>query len=382
MQSRWLRALALALLIPVSGATKQHVHVVPLTPQEQKIKHILLSLVTKEDKAIVTGHLNALHTLFPLHSDALRRALKRAQYLKFWAESRGLNVSGVDVGLRTPAIRFLTPRRVQIFGVVSENYHLSRADALDQSPVYDRFGLGIRHDYELVEKDRHWLISADEFTDPLNQDTRLAHEAVPASGFLRSSVPLSPSPGAEKAVEYANTYCGAAPGCGNGQHYNVHYTSYNGEGGDCTNFVSQALLAGGFRMTPCWEYSRKQGEGSPAWVNADHLKHYLQASSRATLYAYGSYAQLTKPTATYPGGAVNTLRPGDLISYIERGRAVHSALVVGYDRFGYPVVDSHTSDRFRVPWDLGWDRHTMYNLWHVHYPKPVPNSLGPRTRHF
>ena len=131
-------------------------------------------------------------------------------------------------------------------------------------------------------------------------------------------------------------------------------------------------------MTATWDYSRDKGEGSPAWVNAERLKDFLAASGRATLYASGSYSQLTRPLAKFPDGAVNQLRPGDVISYIEGGRAVHSAIVVGYDAFGYPVVDTHSSDRFRVPWDLGWDRHTTYDLWHVHYPGPKPSQDGVR----
>lgn len=72
------------------------------------------------------------------------------------------------------------------------------------------------------------------------------------------------------------------------------------------------------------------------------------------------------------------IRPGDLIGYFEGGRVVHFAVVVGYDPDGYPLVISHSADRYRVPWDLGWDRSTRFLLYHVHYP-PVaaPNSSSP-----
>lgn len=368
-----------AFMAAISGASKSpQVHVIPLTPQEQQIKQVLLDLVTKEDEAVVTGNKEVLQSVFPAHASAFQHALQREKYLKAWITARGLQITGVTVGLRTPAIRFITPHRVQIFGVVSEAYSLRLPGSKDSHrSLYDQFGLGIRHDYELVKDHGHWLIANDIFTDPLNQDSRLSHHAVPASGRIQRLAPPPASPEAAKTITYANTYCGAAPGCGNDRRYNPHYVSYNGEGGDCTNFVSQALKAAGFRMTPWWEYSVRRQEGSPAWVNAQRLKDFLDASGRATLYASGSYAQLTKPTPQYPHGAIDAIRPGDLISYIERGRAVHSALVVGYDHFGYPVVDSHTADRFQVPWDLGWDRHTIYNLWHVHYP-PAPHAPSQR----
>lgn len=43
------------------------------------------------------------------------------------------------------------------------------------------------------------------------------------------------------AVRHAGTYCGAAPGCGSGARHDPAFYDHNGAGGDCTNFVSQAL---------------------------------------------------------------------------------------------------------------------------------------------
>ena len=48
---------------------------------------------------------------------------------------------------------------------------------------------------------------------------------------------------------------------------------------------------------------------------------------------------------------------------------VNSGIVVGFDGRGYPLVDAHSSDRYHVPFDINWDSHTVYYLWHVHYPQ-------------
>ncbi len=375
----WISGLALVL--STAATAPHHITPTPLTPNEQHIKQILHNLVTREDNAIITGHKADLRSIILPHSDALARAEKRARYLKVWATSRGLDVRGITISLRTPHIRFVGRGRVNIFGVVGESYRVTKKNA---APVKDtpddRFGLGVRHDYVLVKERGQWFIASDDFTDPLNQDTRLLHQALPAQGSVQAHPLAISSRGAEKAVQYANTYCGSAPGCGNDRYYNSDYTSYNGEGGDCTNFVSQALHAGGFLMSPHWEYSQARGEGSPAWVNADRLKDFLESSGHATLYASGPYNKLTRPLPRFPDGAVNALRPGDLISYVEGHRAVHTAIVVGYDTLGFPVVDTHTSDRYRVPWDLGWDRRTIYDLWHVHYPRSVVfRTSSPRS---
>ena len=46
----------------------------------------------------------------------------------------------------------------------------------------------------------------------------------------------------EAAVKYARNYC---------QHYNPKYQNYVGRGGDCANFVSQCMIAGGMSFSDC-----------------------------------------------------------------------------------------------------------------------------------
>ena len=44
------------------------------------------------------------------------------------------------------------------------------------------------------------------------------------------------------AVNYARTYC---------QSYNPNYANYANSGGDCANFVSQCMIAGGMNFRTC-----------------------------------------------------------------------------------------------------------------------------------
>ena len=46
----------------------------------------------------------------------------------------------------------------------------------------------------------------------------------------------------DAAVQYARQYC---------QHYNKEYGDYSKSGGDCANFVSQCLIAGGQKFDGC-----------------------------------------------------------------------------------------------------------------------------------
>lgn len=361
-----------------------HPVVVPLTPREQSVKSDLLRLVGQEDEAIVNHNHAELSSVFslPAANRALRHAQARQAFLDAWSKGRGLTIQSVQVSLRTPGITFTSPNRVQVFAVVSERYRYQ----YHQRPTENQFGLGIRHDYVLARHLGHWRIAQDEFTDPLDQDTRISGSSAnpAASSQLYGPPPnMRLSSGAHKAIAYADQYCGAAPGCQQAGQYNTRYNNFNGEGGDCTNFVSQALLAGGFRETPEWNYDRTTGDGSRAWSNARGLFDFLESSGRATIFAQGRFLTMTRPTTRFPHGPIAAIRPGDLISYVERGRAVHTAIVVGFDSQGVPVVDSHTSDRYHVPWDLGWDYRTYYYLWHVHYPptqapEPVLHGRSPR----
>ena len=45
-----------------------------------------------------------------------------------------------------------------------------------------------------------------------------------------------------KGAEYAKKYC---------KHYNKNYNNYANSGGDCANFVSQCLIAGGLNLKDC-----------------------------------------------------------------------------------------------------------------------------------
>lgn len=365
----WLMALS-ALALPPQTTLRSPA---PLTPPEQAVKNALQKLVAAEDAAVLTCNRTQLLAVFaPSAHHAMQEAFKREKYLSAWANARQVRFESVQVSIRTPGIRFAAHHRVHVFAVVSEQYRMQSRRSPRQS---DTFGLGIRHDYVLESLNGQWRIQSDDFTDPLNQDTRVPGPVQPAAEGSSGQHKDSPGAVANPAVAYANHYCGAAPGCGNGGRYNPRYVDYNGEGGDCTNFISQALAAAGFRQTRAWEYSWRHGEGSPAWANARRFKEFMEDSGRATLFAHGSYAQLTSPSARFLQGAASALRPGDLISYHEQGRTVHTAIVVGFDRFGYPVVDTHTADRFRVPWDLGWDRHTLYDFWKVHYRAPKPGAV-------
>lgn len=336
----------------------------------QALANTLTGLVQKEDIATMTGNVNQLKQLFvPGNATAqnvLGSAKQRLKYLQNWQTARGIHLDHVHVHLRTGTVKYLGDNTYRIYAVVSERFRYHHLKG-NQQPSW--FGLGVYHWYVISRHQGHWFIKNDIFIDPLNQDTRLGGGAHPATihvQFQGSDKILAK--GSKSAISYAKTYCGAAPGCQNHERYNPRYYDFNWQGGDCTNFISQVLHAGGFPMTSTWAWNFPMGDGTKAWVNAHSLAHYLVASGRATLYAHGTLKQLLTPLAPGQPTPLSAIRPGDLIGYYERGRMVHFGLVVGFDPDGYPVIISHSADRYREPFDLGWDRSTRYFLYHPHYP--------------
>lgn len=64
---------------------------------------------------------------------------------------------------------------------------------------------------------------------------------------------------------------------------NPAYFAYDHVGGDCTNFISQCLLAGGMQMddTPTFGwYYRSANDKAPAWTGVEYLWRYLTKNNR------------------------------------------------------------------------------------------------------
>ncbi|WP_324668967.1 amidase domain-containing protein [Geochorda subterranea] len=360
-------------------------------------------------QALVAFDEAPLREHYDLESDpgqwALEHEQRRLRYLRAWTDRRRLQMVSARSDVR------VTNQRVsgdEAWLSVVQSTRLGYVYRDDPSLTKHLFGIGTRHAIQMVREDGRWVIRRDWYTDPLDEDT-LVPEVTPADvaasggileplarlqalgaprcsppavdggetlvpgilvGFwkwLWRLVPLSSRAASrevaydrDKAVAYARTYCGGAWGCGNGGRYNPAYRDYTDVGGDCTNFASQVLHAGGLPMDGTWYY-RRDG-GSRAWVQTTGLLSYLLDTGRARLLARGTYADVVKASDRFPEGTIHALEPGDLIAYQEQGRVVHFAVVTGQDFRGYVVVDSHTADRRAVPWDVGWDQGTVYWL--------------------
>lgn len=163
------------------------------------------------------------------------------------------------------------------------------------------------------------------------------------------------------AVSYANTYA---------LSYNSNYRSFAGSGGDCANFVSQCLYAGGLSMSNTWKYIWSSGNNrnndtcTAAWNNANSLKNYLKNNIGAPILApkWRKVAIPSQSTYAYVDNSANitTSDGGKVVvfyDWYDDGIIDHTSLCVGTgtdtgsSRYG-DLIDAHTGNRKQAIWHL------------------------------
>ena len=126
-----------------------------------------------------------------------------------------------------------------------------------------------------------------------------------------------------RAVAYAKTWAFAR---------NPLWGDFSGLGGDCANFASQCLFAGGCGMdfSPEGWFYRSMRDRAPAWSGSSELMAYLLRSGR------GEACRLDQ------------LLPGGLI-FLSNGSRVYHVLVAVRPDGENTRVASHTRDALMAP---------------------------------
>lgn len=321
----------------------------------------LEEIILIRDKAMLENNSEDIKNLYNVNTRlgiyALEHEQKKINYLHNWAEKQGVKFTDINTFSKVRWVKENGNKVTINFSAITEYTY----EYLNMPDTSNKFRIATYHVMDLVNHEDNWLISKEWYTDPfadsLNTETLKAEDN---KAFITSQGPRDFSdlnPRRTKAVEYADLYCGASDNEDYYFRYNKEYKNYNSLGGDCANFASQVLYEGGFKKTGTWNYDK---DGSRAWVNAQGFKDYLLYSGRGSLIAHGTYDKVLK--LSYK------LLPGDVIAYEKKGKVVHISVVTGADSRGYTLVSCHNTDRFRVPWDLGWsDKGIKFWLIRVNY---------------
>lgn len=164
-----------------------------------------------------------------------------------------------------------------------------------------------------------------------------------SSKKTRKDIITSSTYSPEKAVEYAITYA---------FNYNTaKYPNYAGKGGDCANFVSQALHAGGKPMTGTnasnfsnWFCRSNRvwdvGKISSTWRGADAFGHYWMKKAVSYKNFDSSYfSDISKLKQVLEYG-----NRGDAVSILNsNGRPFHTLLIIDYSKDDL-ICAAHSGD--------------------------------------
>ena len=141
----------------------------------------------------------------------------------------------------------------------------------------------------------------------------------------------------EKAVKYARVWALMR------NPLFADYSSNRGGGGDCTNFISQCLFAGGWPMAYTdlytaafsWWARPPSRDNSHSWASVAHFIAFLKLSHRASNCKF------------------DELAPGDLITHVTESHGGHIMFVTGIEDnlARWPLLCYHSTDRLDYSFD-------------------------------
>lgn len=136
----------------------------------------------------------------------------------------------------------------------------------------------------------------------------------------------------ERAVEYARKWALSR---------NPLFIDFTGIGGNCTNFVSQAVLAGGCVMnyTPDfgWYYVSPE-DRAPAWSGVDFFYDFMTGAP--------SFAEQNGGVGPFATEVPRErTEVGDVVQYQnQQGEWYHTVIITGFDENGEILVSAQSND--------------------------------------
>lgn len=318
-------------------------------------------LFEKRNNALLKKDTKYLESIYDtgnkLGTWAYEHEIKKIKYIENWSEKQGVEFIDINPIVVVRSVKEKDDK-FSTYLLCSTEYKYKYKD--DESINSSR--IGTYHVMDLVEKDGSLQIVKEWYDDPFagSMDLeKLKNEEI--TQFINNQTHKDRedlTQNRKDAIEYAHRYSGAASLEEYGFKYNKEYKDYNSQGGDCTNFISQVLLEGGFKKNQAWNYN--SSGATKAWVNASGFKDYILYSGRGSVISQGDYKSVYKHSYN--------LTPGDVISYEKKGKISHTAVVTSMDSKGYPLVTCHNTDRNNVPWDLGFNgKDIRFYLIKMHY---------------
>lgn len=315
---------------------------------DDSVMMLVEKIIINRNSAMLSGDASIIEKYYDVSVTsglyAYDQEVRKSTYIHSWAKKQGAVFTSINAKIEKNWVRHDGDTKKVNFMVSTEYQYVYE----DRPEDVNIMRIGTYHEIVLKNISGEWIISREWYNDPFADSTIFDEETIEKSKeFIlaqEKDAELVIGDKRQSAIEYADKYIGAADDGQNGYEYNPDYKNYNSVGGDCANFASQVLHeGGGFSKTGGWNY---QKDGNRAWLNAQGFKDYLLYSGRGSLIASGDYDEVLK--SSYK------LMPGDIVAYQRKGKVTHVSVVSGADSRGYALVNCHNTDRYRVPWDLGF----------------------------
>ncbi|MCC3869882.1 amidase domain-containing protein [Terrisporobacter mayombei] len=107
---------------------------------------------------------------------------------------------------------------------------------------------------------------------------------------------------------------------------NPKFQDYEDWGGNCTNFISQCVNAGGVPMDPYGDNIMKQWywysdkRRTPSWTAAQPFFEYFTGNNKGNTKNFGAYAAESN---------YDEMELGDIVQLIKDGKAYHTMIITG-----------------------------------------------------
>lgn len=305
---------------------------------------------------------------------ALDHEVRRIKYLRDWSSERGIQLTNIK---SIAHLKNFSPGSTHSSLRVDEEFIVEYIYNSDNAKKLNTFGISLFHFMNLSKNNNHYVISKDWyldcFEDALKSYTgNFSNAILPSpkdkchdiSLLIRCTEDniLDSSPiGYDRAssIAYADKYCGVTHFSKNQEKYPRKYPNYSGIGGNCTNYVSQCLgdaEGGKLKQDYAWCSTLKKGksDSSTSWINADAFKNYILYNGKGSIIRHGDFRHIISLGENEKKHLFSKLKIGDIVSYSKKGDIDHNAIITSFDSYGYPLINSHTVDRYHVPFDLGW----------------------------
>ena len=201
-----------------------------------------------------------------------------------------------------------------------------------------------------------------ELLDRASADAVPEYAAEPADTASLLAISYYPDYNVQAAVDYSEKYWGGLPGKtyeegdkeDSNEAYNSAYANFNPYGGDCANFTSQSIYAGGMPQVVTKAYSndgwyyKTSTDRSATWTGATNLHHWMRDNRGHCVTASKTTVFTGSPVFySLTGYSNDTTRN----SKAENISFAHAVLCVGTNSAGTPIINSHNRNRWHAMWN-------------------------------